>query len=219
MISGQPSVPHVIHLSSPLTNVRHDCLAPALIDLRRRACRKILKYNSTLPPEYSPVVESSFRDTLLREILGKVGASPLVESPLTVGYGCNIEVGDGFIAQSNLVILDSAMVKIGHRVSFGPSVTIMTATEGKGPADSWQRQYAQPVFIGDDCCIGANVTIFPGVSIGRGCKIAAGSFVRNDIPDFSVALGGPARVAPKTSNSSRRWLSESVFSTTELHGS
>ncbi|KAH9227070.1 hypothetical protein K456DRAFT_58246 [Colletotrichum gloeosporioides 23] len=104
----------------------------------------------------------------------------------------------------SLVILDSAMVKIGHRVSIGPSVTIMTATEGKGSGDAWRRQCAQPVFIGDDCCIGANVTIFLGVSIGRGCKIAAGSFVRSDIPDFSVALGGPAKVAPKTSNLSCR---------------
>ncbi|KAF4921587.1 Sophorolipid acetyltransferase [Colletotrichum viniferum] len=140
MLSGQP----------------HDCLAPALVDLRRRACRRILKYNSTLSPESSPVAESSFRNTLLREIFGKTGESPWVEPPLTVGYGCNIEVGDGFHAQSNLVILDSAMVKIGHRVSIGPSVTIMTATEGKGSGDAWQRQCAQPVFIGDDCCIGAN---------------------------------------------------------------
>ncbi|KAK2774256.1 galactoside O-acetyltransferase [Colletotrichum kahawae] len=181
MISGQP----------------YDCLAPALIDLRRHACRRVLKYNSTLPSESSHVVESSFRNTLLREIFGKVGESPWVEPPLAVGYGSNIEVGDGFLAQSNLVILDSATIKIGHRVSFGPSVTIMTATDGKGPADSWRWQYAQPVFIGDDCCIGANVTIFPGVSIGRGCKITSGSFVRNNIPDFSLALGGPARVAQK----------------------
>ncbi|CAI0644196.1 unnamed protein product [Colletotrichum noveboracense] len=188
MLSGQP----------------HDCLAPALVDLRRRACRRMLRYNSTLSPQSSSVAESSFRDTLLREIFGKTGESPRVEPPLTVGYGCNIEVGDGFHAQSNLVILDSAMVKIGHRVSIGPSVKIMTATEGKGSGDAWRRQCAQPVFIGDDCCIGANVTIFPGVSIGRGCKIAAGSFVRSDIPDFSVALGGPAKVAPKTSNLSCR---------------
>ncbi|KAH0426973.1 galactoside O-acetyltransferase [Colletotrichum camelliae] len=124
MISGQP----------------YDCLAPALIDLRRRACRRVLKYNSTLPSESSHVAESSFRDTLLREIFGKVGESPWVEPPLTVGYGSNIEVGDGFLAQSNLVILDSATIKIGHRVSFGPSVTIMTATDGKGPADSWRWQ-------------------------------------------------------------------------------
>ncbi|KAF4880138.1 putative acetyltransferase [Colletotrichum fructicola] len=84
MISGQP----------------YDCLAPALIDLRRRACRITLKYNSNLPPEPPPVAESSFRNTLLREIFGKIGESPRVETPLTVGYGCNIEVGDDFLAQS-----------------------------------------------------------------------------------------------------------------------
>ena len=55
-------------------------------------------------------------------------------------------------------------------------------------------EYAKPVVIGNDCWIGGNTTIMPGVTIGKGCTIGAGSVVTKSIPDFSVAIGSPARV-------------------------
>ena len=53
---------------------------------------------------------------------------------------------------------------------------------------------ALPVSIGRDSWIGGNVSIMAGVNIGKGCTIGAGSVVTRDIPDFSVAVGCPARV-------------------------
>ena len=58
-------------------------------------------------------------------------------------------------------------------------------------------EYGRPVVIGDDCWIGGNVVILPGVTIGRGCTIGAMSVVSRDVPDFSVAMGQPARVVKK----------------------
>lgn len=87
------------------------------------------------------------------------------------------------------------MVKIGDRVLFGPFVSIFAATH---ETDVQSRrdgvEYAMPVVIGDDCWVGGNTTIMPGVTIGKGCTIAAGSIVTRDVPDFSVAMGAPARV-------------------------
>lgn len=51
-----------------------------------------------------------------------------------------------------------------------------------------------PIVIGEDCWIGSNVTILGGVKIGNGCVIGAGSIVTKNIPDYSVAVGNPARV-------------------------
>jgi len=51
--------------------------------------------------------------------------------------------------------------------------------------------------IGDDCWIGGNVTILAGVTIGKGCVIGAGSIVTNDVEDYSVAVGNPARIIKK----------------------
>lgn len=56
---------------------------------------------------------------------------------------------------------------------------------------------ALPVSIGRDTWIGGGVTILAGVSIGRGCTIGAGSIVTRDVPDFSIAVGSPAKVVGK----------------------
>ena len=54
--------------------------------------------------------------------------------------------------------------------------------------------YARPVAIGHDCWFGANVVVCPGVTIGDGCVIGAGSVVTRDIPSMSFAAGVPCRV-------------------------
>lgn len=78
---------------------------------------------------------------------------------------------------------------------FGPFVSIFAATHDTGVQSRRDNiEYAKPVTIGDDCWIGGNTTIMPGVTIGKGCTIGAGSVVTRDIPDFSVAIGSPARV-------------------------
>ena len=51
-----------------------------------------------------------------------------------------------------------------------------------------------PVVIGDGAWLGQGVVVCPGVSIGRGAVVGAGSVVLQDVPDFSVAVGSPARV-------------------------
>ena len=54
--------------------------------------------------------------------------------------------------------------------------------------------YAKPVHIGNDCWFGASVTVCPGVTVGDGCVIGAGSVVTRDIPPNSFAAGVPCRV-------------------------
>lgn len=102
------------------------------------------------------------------------------------------------LKMDSLVILDCGIVNIGKRVLLGPGVSIYTATH---ETDVQSRrdalEYAKGVTIKDDCWIGGNTTIMPGVTIGRGCTIGAGSVVTRDIPDFSVAIGSPARVVKK----------------------
>ncbi|KAF9871049.1 hypothetical protein CkaCkLH20_11466 [Colletotrichum karsti] len=191
-------VPWCQEYEKMVTGEVYDCLAPKLIEQRGLARRNIQKFNNYLPEESSSTPESAWRESLLRETLGRVGKKPWIEPPFTVDYGCNVDVGDGFYANFNLVILDSAIVKIGHRVLMGPSVTILTATHDvEVDLRRQMREFAKPVTIGNDCWIGANVTILPGVTIGKGCTIAAGSIVSKDIPEFSVALGSPAKVVRK----------------------
>ena len=57
--------------------------------------------------------------------------------------------------------------------------------------------YAKPVVIGNDCWLGANVVVCPGVTIGDNCVIGAGSVVVKDIPANHVAAGNPCRILRK----------------------
>ena len=54
--------------------------------------------------------------------------------------------------------------------------------------------YALPVSVGNNCWIGANVTVLPGVTIGNNTTIAAGSVVADDIPSGVLAMGVPCKV-------------------------
>lgn len=58
-------------------------------------------------------------------------------------------------------------------------------------------EYAKPVVIGDDCWIGGHVVILPGVRVGKGVTVAAGSIVTKSVEDWSVVMGQPARVVKK----------------------
>lgn len=81
---------------------------------------------------------------------------------------------------------------------FGPNVSIYAATHDVDVRSRQQNlELAFGVTIGDDCWIGGNVTIVAGVNIGKGCTIGAGATVTKDIPDWSVAVGCPARVVRK----------------------
>lgn len=94
--------------------------------------------------------------------------------------------------------LDTALITIGDRVQFGPNVSIYTATHSTSILS--RRKFVEfglPVSIGDDCWIGGNVVILPGVTIGEGCTIGAGSVVTRDVENLSVAVGSPARVVKR----------------------
>lgn len=77
----------------------------------------------------------------------------------------------------------------------GPNVHIYSAGHDTSVLSRRKDiEFGLPVRIEDDCWIGGNVTILPGVTIGRGSTVGAGSIVSRSIPEYSVALGTPARV-------------------------
>ena len=131
----------------------------------------------------------------LRQILGKTGERFLIEPGFRCDYGFNIEIGEDFFANYGLVILDCAPVRFGRNCFIGPQCGIYTAVH---PADPVQRaaglEYARPVTVGNDVWMGGHVTVLPGVSIGDGSIIGAGSVVTRDVPAGVVAAGNPCRV-------------------------
>ncbi|CCF45877.1 galactoside O-acetyltransferase [Colletotrichum higginsianum] len=182
-----------------VSGMLYSCMAPELVASRNRARRLAQRFNTYVPDESASADEvASTRVGMIKELFGKIGEDVYIEPSLQVDYGCNITVGDRFYANFNCVILDCAHVTIGDRVMFATGVSLITATHETGLQSRRDNiEYAEPITIGDDCWIGANVTVLPGVKIGKGCTIGAGALVNRDIPDYSVAVGVPAKVVKK----------------------
>lgn len=135
------------------------------------------------------------REALLRDIFGSTGERFTVHSPFHCDFGFNIHVGNNFVANFNLTILDEAEVRIGNNVFIGPNTTICTIVHS---LDSRKRNEgimrALPVTIGNDVWIASNVVVLPGVKIGDRAVIGAGSVVTRDVDADTVVAGNPARV-------------------------
>lgn len=92
---------------------------------------------------------------------------------------------------------------IGRNCLFGPNVVIRTANHIFKDAKTLimnQGHEFSDIIIGDDVWIAANVVILPGVNIGDGSVIAAGSVVTKSVPAYSVVAGVPAKIIKSRAN-------------------
>ena len=105
-------------------------------------------------------------------------------------------LGSGVFLNVNTTIIDTCKVYISARTMFGPNVSLYS---GCHPLDPELRnglkgpEFGKEIHIGEDCWIGGCAIILPGVKVGKGCVIGAGSVVTKDVPDYTVVAGNPAR--------------------------
>lgn len=160
------------------------------LEEERLACKtKTYEYNN-IPPR-----DRAKRKELMRTIVGKIGEEFNIESPFQCDYGYNIEIGENFYSNHNLIILDVGRVKIGDNVQVAPNVSIYTAGHPVHPETrNTGYEYGIDITIGDNVWIGGSVSILPGVTIGDNAVIGAGSVVTKDIPANVIAAGNPCRV-------------------------
>ena len=112
---------------------------------------------------------------------------------------CSYHIGKKAYIPSSLKISDLKNRKnniyIGDRVSIGPNVTLITdSSPNNSKLIKLFPMQSSNIKIEDDAWIGANVTILPGVTIGKCSIVGAGSIVNKNIPSYSIAFGVPAKV-------------------------
>ena len=181
-----------------LANLPYKAWMDGLEEERIENRKRIYEYNNLPPEQWDRKAE------LLKNILGKTGENVHINAPFHCDYGYNIEVGDNFFANYNLIILDVAKVRIGDNAQIAPNVSIYTAGHPIHP-DSRNSgyEYGIDVTIGDNVWIGGNAVIMPGVTIGDNVVIGAGSVVTKDLPDNVIAAGNPCRIIREITEADR----------------
>lgn len=132
---------------------------------------------------------------VIEELIPGIPQSTTICPPFHCDHGTGIILGENVFMNYDCIMLDGGYIRIGKHTLIGPHCQFYTPQH---PMDYVERreekETAYPITIGEDCWLGGNVVVCPGVTIGNRCIIAAGSVVTKDIPDDSLAAGVPAVV-------------------------
>jgi acetyltransferase-like isoleucine patch superfamily enzyme len=107
----------------------------------------------------------------------------VVQDGAGINMRCFLDGNGGLEIGANTLLSPGVQVITGNHVSDDPAVPIRFQGTSYGK-----------VSIGEDCWLGTNVVVLPGVTIGKGSVVGAGAVVTRDVPEYCVALGLPARV-------------------------
>lgn len=166
-------------------------------DIQKETERLLYEFNRSSPDE-----EES-RAAILKKLFRDKDLKAIVKPPFHCDYGFNIHF-DGFaFVNYNCTVLDTSPVHFGENVFIAPNVCIACAGHALCPDERLVYNTSKPIRIEKNVWLGTNAVVLPGITIGEGCVIGAGSVVTKDIPPFSVAVGNPARVLRSITDADR----------------
>ena len=139
-------------------------------------------------PHDADEVRSLLSELFCRPVPDSVGLFP----PFNTEFGQNTHLGEGVFINMGCMFQDTGGIWIGDRTLIGHGTILTTINHGWDPEHRGDMVMA-PIHIGSDVWFGACVTVVPGVTIGDGAIIGAGSVVTKDVPARTVVAGVPAR--------------------------
>lgn len=142
------------------------------------------------------VLPHVLRSFIFKAALKRLGGGSMIDYqtyfryPWKISIGRNVWINRGCEFYGSMMS-GTAQISIGNNCALGPRVRILSAAHDYRYLEL--PDTAASVLIGDYVWIGAGATILPGVSIGEGAVVAAGSVVTKDIEAFTIVGGNPAR--------------------------
>jgi acetyltransferase-like isoleucine patch superfamily enzyme len=142
------------------------------------------------------LLPAPLRGLFWRVLLGSCGRGVMIDHrvyfkyPWLVRLGSDVSINRG--SEFYPGMMQRAQVQIGDRVRIAPNVRFHAA--GHDPNDPHLGDAAATIIVEDDAWIGAAAIILPGVRVGSGAVVAAGSVVNRDVPANVIVGGVPARI-------------------------
>jgi acetyltransferase-like isoleucine patch superfamily enzyme len=162
-------------------------------ELRKECTDLYLRFVMSVPCRLG----AKLRDLLLPSQLGGMGENNYIQDSLFVSDPKKFFIGNNCHIARRVTITAGGGVRLGDWVGIGPDAKIWSVNHRYSDPDTpyilqgWD--YAE-VVIGDDVWIGANAFIMPGVRIGKGAIISAGTVLVRSVPDYAVVAGNPGRI-------------------------
>ncbi|KAF9007473.1 trimeric LpxA-like protein [Cyathus striatus] len=184
----------------------YTAITPTLRKVREECVQLFHEYNSTATS--LPLLA---RINLLNSIFGlphlplstpdsELQIQPVVEPPFHCDYGLHIRLEKGVKIGHNCSFIDSTYIRIGARTHVGPNVSFFAGghvLDAKLRDGANGPEFGKEIVVGEDCDIGGNSIVLPGVTIGRGAVVSPGSVVTRDVEEYVVVAGNPARVVQR----------------------
>ncbi|MDE7304476.1 MAG: sugar O-acetyltransferase [Alistipes sp.] len=171
------------------TGELYDFSSPEIMASNLRARRCLERFNRAAADD------EAARRAALEELIPGIPSSSTIVPPFFCDHGHPIRIGEGVFINAGCTFLDGGGITIGDHTLIGPGCQLLTPQH---PMDYMERrrpvERGLRIEIGEDCWLGGNVTVCPGVKIGDRCIIGAGSVVVHNLPDDVLAAGNPAVV-------------------------
>ena len=177
----------------------HSGADPYLFDLKVKASAAKARLDAISNEDFPARIEAA------RDLFAEGSGPAIVLSPFNIQYGRHVKLGSWTFVNYGATFLDANMITLGDFVAVAPNVQFITDTHPVRPEERFLPplegdtlpfrvgSYALPIIVGDYAWIGAGAIILPGVTIGKGAVVGAGSVVTKDVAPRMIAAGNPAR--------------------------
>ena len=166
------------------TDIREPYFKEA-VDEMMRARTLCAKANAKMPDDPTYVAD-------LEELFGRKLEDVRILTPFTCDFGNRVKFGKGVVINQSAILSASGGIEFEDGIMAAPGLKIATINH-----DMYDRHLTYTygkVSVKKNAWLGLNVTICPGVTIGKYAVVAAGAVVTKYVPDYAVAGGVPAKV-------------------------